>query len=135
MRRRTLMSALVTGLVVAPLAVLTPLRAMADTTPAVNWAQIAAQGPSGRESAYMDYDSTRHRTVLFGGAFQGTTSNTFFSDTWEYDGSAWTQIPTASTPPAGAAGQVAIDAARGVSVLFGGGDNPRFRVPRTWEWK
>src|SRR5438046_10387270 len=75
------MSTLVTGLLVAPLAVLTPHPAMADTTPAVNWAQTAAQGPSGRESSYMDYDSTRHRTVLFGGAFQGTTSNTFFSDT------------------------------------------------------
>jgi len=128
------MSTLVTGLLVAPLAVLTPHPAMADTTPAVNWAQTAAQGPSGRESSYMDYDSTRHRTVLFGGAFQGTTSNTFFSDTWEYDGSAWTQIPTASTPPAGALGQMVFDAARGVSVLFGGGDNASFLAPITWEW-
>src|SRR5207244_11781966 len=105
LRLGTLLGTLATGLLVAPLAVLTPHQAMADTTPAVNWAQSPAQGPSGRESAYMDYDSTRHRTVLFGGAFQGTTSNTFFSDTWEYDGSAWTQIPTASTPPAGPPGQ------------------------------
>src|SRR2546430_15577868 len=123
------MSTLVTGLLVAPLAVLTPHPAMADTTPAVNWAQSLAQGPSGRESAYMDYDSTRHRTELFGGAFQGTTSNTFFSDTWEYDGTTWTQIPTAGTPPAGALGQMVFDAARGAGRAFRGGAHTGVRPP------
>lgn len=112
-----------------------PAPALADSAPAANWVQSAAQGPSGREDSYMAYDSARNRTVLFGGAFQGTAvgSNQYFSDTWEYDGAAWAQIQV-SGPPAGALGQMVYDSARGVSVLFGGGDNNGFLAPITWEW-
>lgn len=83
----------------------------------------------------MAYDSARNRTVLFGGVFQGSgsTSNQYFSDTWEYDGTAWAQIPV-SGPPAGGLGQMVYDSARGVSVLFGGGDANGFLAPITWEW-
>jgi len=82
----------------------------------------------------MAYDSARHRTVLFGGALQTSSAATYYNDTWEYDGTAWTQINTSSGPPAGALGQMVYDSARGLSVLFGGGDNSGPLANVTWEW-
>ncbi|MFT3837211.1 MAG: kelch repeat-containing protein [Myxococcaceae bacterium] len=38
----------------------------------------------------MAYDSVRHKVVLFGGNSSSTTLN----DTWEYDGTNWTQVAT-----------------------------------------
>ena len=78
----------------------------------------------------MDYDSSRGRTVLFGGA---ESSTVFDSDTWEFNGTAWTQVAT-SGPPAGALGAMAFDSARGVSVLFGGGNASSSLPAATWEW-
>ena len=101
-------------------------------TPTIDWTQVSTQGPSARESAYMSYDSSRGKIVLFGG-YEPAGSGKVDSDTWEFDGTSWTQIPV-SGPPPGALGQMVFDSARGVSVLFGGGNNSTFLAPITWEW-
>lgn len=107
-----------------------PTPASADAPAGTDWHQLATTGPSARISPYMDYDSSRGRTVLFGGA---ESSNVFDSDTWEFDGTAWTQV-AASGPPAGALGAMVFDSARGVSVLFGGGNASSSLPAATWEW-
>ena len=81
----------------------------------------------------MAYDSGRNRTVLFGGALQMSTSYTYYGDTWEFDGTTWTQI-NVSGPPPGGLGQMVYDSGRGVSVLFGGGDANGPLANITWEW-
>ncbi len=76
----------------------------------------------------MAYDSVRGVTVLFGG-WDGLS---IFGDTWEWDGSSWTQV-SSSGPSARYEHAMAYDSARGVTVLFGGRDvSSRFRD--TWEW-
>jgi hypothetical protein len=107
-----------------------PATASADAPTGTDWHQLATTGPSARISPYMDYDSSRGRTVLFGGA---ESSSVFDSDTWEFNGTAWTQVAT-SGPPAGALGAMVFDSARGVSMLFGGGNASSSLPAATWEW-
>ena len=44
----------------------------------------------------MAYDAHRQRMVLFG----GRNNSTSFNDTWEFDGTDWTTIPTGHSPAA-----------------------------------
>jgi hypothetical protein len=63
----------------------------------------------------MDYDAGRGVTVLFGGS-DGSTSN---GETWEWNGTAWTQR-VVSGPWPRLRHSMAYDAVRGETVLFGG---------------
>ncbi len=54
--------------------------------------QWRARTNPGRASHAMAYDSTRQKTLLFGGYYLSD-----LGDTWEWDGSAWTQM--AATGP------------------------------------
>ena len=76
----------------------------------------------------MAYDSQRGVTVLFGGYSFG-----FHNDTWEWDGSSWTQVATTG-PWARRDHAMAYDSLRGVTVLFGGQDSNFNRLGDTWEW-
>src|SRR4051794_28387497 len=66
-----------------------------------DWTQITtASAPSVRELAGAAYDSARDRIVLFGGMHQTysadgkTLTETPLHDTWEFNGTNWTQILT-----------------------------------------
>jgi hypothetical protein len=74
----------------------------------------------------MAYDSSRGRTVLFGG-FSPTVDA--FADTWEWDGENWTQMAD-SGPPGRAYTAMAYDAQRNQTVLFGGTN----AKADTWGW-
>src|SRR5918998_1290718 len=56
------------------------------------WTQVADTGPGPRFDCGLAYDDSRQRVVLFGGLEFGPGVTTFFSDTWEWDGTEWTQI-------------------------------------------
>jgi len=75
----------------------------------------------------MAYDAARGVTVLFGG-YDGTYSG----ETWEWDGTAWTQRMV-SGPSGRYLHAMAYDAARGVTVLFGGERYSQINN-ETWEW-
>jgi MYXO-CTERM domain-containing protein len=97
------------------------------------WTQVASTGPIGRYWHAMAYDSTRQRTVLFGGiGFYQNADGFPFGDTWEWDGSSWTQRAM-TRPSARGRHAMAYDSARGVTVLFGGDDNSGTEAD-TWEW-
>ena len=97
----------------------------------LNWGPVStSQVPPAREFAAMTFDSTRNRTVLFGG---GNTAFTNLSDTWEFDGVNWVQRTPSISPPALVGSAMAFDANRHVAVMFGGG-TPAGNSAATWEW-
>lgn len=119
-----------TALVVAGVTV-TPVVAQASTT-TLNWGTVnTTQDPPVRLFGAMTFDSTRHRTVLFGGGNQAFTN---LADTWEFDGTGWVQRAPATSPPALVGSSMAYDSVRGVSVLFGGGAPTGGDSNSTWEW-
>lgn len=90
--------------------------------------------PGTRIDAARAYDEVRQVTVMFGGN-DGTGGR---RDTWEFSGRTWTHRETPGLPgiglPLGRAGHgLAYDAARGVTVLFGG-YSPAGRFSDTWTW-
>jgi hypothetical protein len=92
----------------------------------------AAGSPAGRVGDAMSYDAARGATVLFG----GYTGSAYLNDTWKWNGSAWTSLianGSAGSPPGRYDHALAYDAARGVTVLFGGRTGSGY-LNDTWEW-
>ncbi len=89
-----------------------------------NWTQMfPATNPGGRDSFALAYDSVRQVVVLFGGekcSNAQCTSLTNLNDTWEWNGSNWAKVATASAPAARLGAGMAFDAAHQSTVLFGG---------------
>ena len=98
------------------------------------WERVADGGPWGRDDAQLAFDGKRNRLVLFGGRqVLADRSVRVLTDTWEWDGSAWARVDTVGPGMRTHAG-MAYDAARGVTVIFGGfGANDSLRAD-TWEW-
>lgn len=91
----------------------------------------STNSPPARASHVMATDLSANRVVMFGGA----VGSTYLGDTWEYDGSNWTQVVgTAPAPRAGHA--MAWDDVRGSAVLFGGinGVSTSSWFGDTWEY-
>lgn len=87
-------------------------------------------GPSTRVRPAMAFHVVRGTAVLYGG--YSAESNITRSDTWEWNGSSWTQWSGASPGPR-RAHAVAYDTARDRLVLFGGHSGSGL-TNDTWEW-
>lgn len=79
----------------------------------------------------MSFDIFRNRFVVFGGRDAG---NAYLADTWEYDGTTWSQITTATAPPARWLSEMAFDWTIGQSVMFGGRSSTAQPLDDTWLW-
>ena len=125
--RRTMMAAVCSSLA-ATATICAPSAAQCDEV--LGWTQLSNAGPSGRGRHSIAVDTVRNRAVLFGGirelsGFQRPR------DTWEWDGSQWTQV--SSIGPAGRNdGAMAFHGAIGKVVLFGG--NAPGLLGDTWTW-
>ncbi|MDY6874648.1 MAG: kelch repeat-containing protein [Chloroflexota bacterium] len=98
-----------------------------------NWTQITpTQSPPGRANIdqTLVYDSNRRRTVLFG----GLGASNYLSDTWEYDGTTWTQVEAGLSPQRRDSYAMVFDSHRGVVVLFGGYGSSGSPFSDTWEY-
>jgi len=98
-----------------------------------NWTQAQpAQSPPGRVNIQgaMAFAANRSRVVLFGGL---GVSN-YLYDTWEYNGSTWSQIAAAVSPSARDSHAMVYDSNRGVIVLFGGYNPSTNYLNDTWEY-
>ena len=99
----------------------------------VSWQRTRLTGPvpSERRGHVLTYDSTRNRVILFGGGSGGSTLN----DTWEWDGTSWTERFPITTPLPRLWAAAAHDPMRGRTVVYGGstglGPGP---FADTWEW-
>ncbi|HEY6460837.1 MAG TPA: hypothetical protein VIY73_11825, partial [Polyangiaceae bacterium] len=94
-----------------------------------------ATSPPARTLPAMAYDATRGVTVLFGGEGQSD-----LGDTWEWDGTTWTQQcatapcnKTGNLPTARPGAAMAFDPVHAVTLLFGGGENA-MEQNDTWTW-
>ena len=108
-----------------------------------SWTQMSpAKNPGARDSLALTYDSTRQVAVLFGGEKcnnMACSSLTNLNDTWEWNGSNWTQMTTSTAPSARLGTRMAFDSARQVTVLFGGSTCSQTcgtvtEYGDTWEW-
>ena len=91
------------------------------------WQQRTGTAPPPRFITAMAHDPVRGRTVMFGGR-DGTT---FYGDTWEWDGSTWTQKQPLVSPGPRQGHAMVYDSVRRRIVLVGGLIVGRID---TWEW-
>lgn len=98
------------------------------------WEQRTPVGrPRDRYLASMAYDARRGRTVLFGGNAV-SASATRLDDTWEWDGTSWTEASPSGVGPSRRLGaSMAYDELNRQVVLFGGFSD---RGPEAdlWSW-
>lgn len=97
------------------------------------WTRVRAGGgsadPPARNKHAMTYDTARRRVLLYGGS-AGAMSTISFSDTWQWDGAAWTQL--AAVRPA-ESHALAYDAGRD-RVVRAGGASGSFTEVQTYEF-
>ena len=96
----------------------------------LDWTKLSESGPEARSDAAMAFDTTRKRTVLFGG--QSTVVG-HLNDTWEFDGENWTQQEDIG-PPARRGHCMAYDGPGTRVILFGGLDANDNTLNDTWAW-
>lgn len=99
------------------------------------WSEEMVVGPSPRRNSAMAFDSTRCRAVLFGGDVSVSQAPEIRNgETWEWDGKTRTwELRSSNGPSPRRDHKMAYDAARNVTVLFGGSpDGPV--SGETWEW-
>jgi hypothetical protein len=101
----------------------------------VDWSLVTVTGapPAARAFHGMAYDSARGVHVMYGGSGGADA----LGDTWEYDGAA--RIWTLRAPLNAGAGpriwfQLAYDAARNTTLLFGGTQDGAVQLDDTWAW-
>jgi hypothetical protein len=98
------------------------------------WTQLSpATSPSARHQASIAYDPTIHELVLFGG--YSYSGGVYHNDTWTWNGTTWTLLNPATSPPARQGAPMAFDADPGVDqlVLFGGVSSSAV-LNDTWEF-
>jgi Concanavalin A-like lectin/glucanases superfamily/CARDB/NHL repeat/Galactose oxidase, central domain len=89
--------------------------------------------PPARESSTLAYDARRGVVVLFGGGRDA--GSTVYGDTWEWDGTDWTQrLDLPASPPARWAHSMTYDEGRQRIVLFGGLTGVTDGFNDTWEY-
>ncbi|MBM3495307.1 MAG: hypothetical protein FJX72_13445 [Armatimonadetes bacterium] len=83
-----------------------------------NWTQkVTVTPPPARYAHGMAFENNSGKTVIFGGTSIGIFQS--LADTWQWDGNAWTQVQTTTTPPGRSDGRLVFPGSRGV-LLFGG---------------
>jgi hypothetical protein len=91
-----------------------------------------ALSPAPRTGAALVYDAATGQLLLFGGSSKIGTASGYFSDTWTWNGSTWTQLHPATSPPARHNAAMIYDATGQDVVLFGGYDGQY--LGDTWTW-
>jgi hypothetical protein len=95
------------------------------------WSVVPASGPQpvSRINYGCAYDRRRDRVVVFGGQIGAS----FTDETWEWNGSSWTQFVMSVAPMPRGRCRMAYDPHRSRVVMFGGTDGI-YLWNDTWEW-
>ena len=99
-----------------------------------NWSKLhPAVAPSPRMGAAMAYDPATGQEILFGGYAPQPGKPGFLSGTWAWDGSNWSHLQPASSPPPLTGAAMAYDPRTRQMILVGGiGANGI--ISSTWAW-
>jgi len=93
-----------------------------------------ASSPSPRRTT-ITYDRATGNVVLFGGDIeQYGCCDTFYGDTWTWNGVTWTQQFPSSAPTARTGNSLNYDPESGAVILFGGYNNWPDGLGDTWTW-
>lgn len=96
------------------------------------WTQaVTVQAPPERDVHVMVFDGLNGEIQLFGGSM-GIIPGVR-SDTWVWNGQAWSEVLPSLSPLARGGHRMAFDSRRGVTVLFGGA-NGSTGLDDTWSW-
>lgn len=99
------------------------------------WQQLApAVSPGGLYRHGMAYDVARNATVVFGGRYNSWLQNQALGNTWEFDGSTWTQVIPVQSPPGRTDMAMAYHPALPGILLFGGRDGTGAALDDTWAY-
>lgn len=96
------------------------------------WINLQVSSPTARIEAPMTYEPLLKRDVLFSGLEQ---NGTLLNDTWEWDGSAWTQFQQPAglpLPPPRRGAQTTYDSQLSGLLMFGGTDATARLFNDTW---
>lgn len=96
------------------------------------WTLRATTGPSPRVMNAMAFDENRCVVVLFGGVEEPGEVGDYLNDTWEWDGTSWTEKCQNCPPTTRNSGGMVYDSTRQVVLLFGG--YAPGLLNDTWEW-
>lgn len=91
----------------------------------------AQQRPSLLIGAAMTFDGVHGYSLMFGGA---TSTGPVVSQTWTWNGTAWTQRTPTTAPPARSDAGICFDASSGRVLLFGGYDGSGNGRNDLWSW-
>ena len=100
-----------------------------------NWVLLTPpNSPGGRQEMEMVYDVARGVAVMYGG--QNPLAPFASGQTWEFDGTTWTQVVTAAHPYALYRQAMCYDLLRSRVVCYGGVGGGTFGFPsnETWEY-
>lgn len=87
--------------------------------------------PPPRSNASLAYDPATSQLILFGGF---DSLGNLLNDTWNWDGTTWTQIFPSNSPSARAFASMAFDSATNQLILFGGVNSVGDSLSDTWYW-
>ncbi len=92
------------------------------------WRHLRVAGPPARRNFGIAYDSRRQRVVLIGGLTPDP--RTWLGDHWTWDGSAWTELPSAPVQPSPRSHATLVDDRRAGRLLYFGGASDRGAIHR-----
>lgn len=102
-----------------------------------NWQQLSpTASPNGHTGIDMVHDPVRGVTLMYGGMSTSFFGGPSVDQTWEFDGTTWTQVFPVTTPGGLGNYGMAYDLVRQRVVLFGGSSNSFFPIAAadTWEF-
>ncbi len=101
---------------------------------ALTWRELASSGPGQRVASTMVYDRVHDTLLLYGGA--GLYLTPVLTDTWSFDGTVWTQLHPATTPPSVVSWELSWNDPLNAAIMFVGGQDPSAasNPGQTWMW-
>ena len=99
-----------------------------------DWSQLANNAAMAVHGYFaMAYDPDRKVTVLYGGENTAAGNTVVLGETWEFNGTTWTQRTPAANPGKRTKAAMAYDPVRKQMVLFGGNNGTNL-LRDAWTW-
>lgn len=102
----------------------------------LNWAQLTpTASPTGKTGMQLVHDPVRGVFVMYGSSNTSPFGGPSVNQTWEFDGTTWTQVFPATTPGGLGNYGACYDSVRGRVVIYGGTANSFFPIAESGTWE